>query len=573
MQMHDAIKAFFRGDLEDTPEALAAHSRDASLFEVRPKLVAYPKDADDVAALVRYVWKTKDFDPSIAVAPRSAGTCMAGGSLTNSISLDCMRYLNSHGAVKLVPARPLLPRFPGAKPVTVAGEIHADPGAYYRDIEKDTLAQGLILPSFTASKSINALGGMIGNNSGGELSLKYGKTQDYVKDLDVVLADGSRHTFSEIPRAEAEHRAKEDSLVGHIYRDMLELLDRNRALIEQKRPRVSKNSAGYALWDVLRRDPKTGTELVDLTQLVTGSQGTLAVVTGATVRLVPDVSDEAHSALMTVFLTDISRLGEIVGGILQVEPEAVEAYDDKTIKLAVRFWRGFIKKRGFWGALALGLRFIPEFFMLLGGMPKIVLLVEAAGPDKAVAVARLELLKKKLARFPEARSRIVRSRAAGEKYWIIRHDSFALLREHFAGKRTAPFVDDVIVPPARLPEFLPALRAILEKHGLTYNIHGHAGNGNFHIIPLIEMDARLSEKMILEVSEEVYRLVALLGGSITAEHNDGIIRTPYLGDMFGPQMTRLFAEVKKIWDPKNILNPGKKVGLTKGDIGKYLIHF
>ncbi len=569
--MKETIKGFFRGDIDDTPEALAAHSRDASLFHVTPKLVAYPKDAEDVSALMRYVWKTKDFDPTISVAPRSAGTCMAGGSLTNSISLDCMRYLNSHGAVKRISPERMTPHFPGAKPVMVAGYVHADPGVYYRDIEQATLERGLILPCFTASKSINAIGGMIGNNSGGELSLKYGKTQDYVKDLEVVLADGTQHVFSEIPRAEAEHRAKEDSLVGHIYRDMLELLDANRALIAQKRPRVSKNSAGYALWDVVRRDEKTGTEHIDLSQLVVGSEGTLAVTTAATLRLVETVADEAHSALLVAFLPDLSALGQIVGEALTVEPEAVEAYDDKTIKLAVRFWRGFIKKRGFWGALKLGLRFIPEFFMMLGGMPKLVLLVEAAGPSKDVAIARLELLKKKLAQFSGVRTRIVRSHAAGEKYWTIRHDSFALLREHFQGKRTAPFVDDVIVPPARLPEFIPALRAILDKHGLTYNIHGHAGNGNFHVIPLIEEDARLSEKMILEVSEEVYRLVIMLGGSITAEHNDGIIRTPYLADMFGAQMTALFARVKKIWDPKNILNPGKKVGLTKNDIGKYLI--
>ncbi len=153
----------------------------------------------------------------------------------------------------------------------------------------------------------------------------------------------------------------------------------------------------------------------------------------------------------------------------------------------------------------------------------------------------------------------------------FRRDSFALLREHFQGKRTAPFIDDVVVPPEKLPEFMPAIRKILEKAGLSYNIHGHAGNGNFHIVPLIDMDARLSEKMILEVSEEVYSLVLKLGGSITAEHNDGIIRTPYLLDQFGPEMIGIFTQVKKIFDPQNIFNPGKKVGLTKADIGKYLI--
>ena len=169
------------------------------------------------------------------------------------------------------------------------------------------------------------------------------------------------------------------------------------------------------------------------------------------------------------------------------------------------------------------------------------------------------------------KTRIVKDKAAGEKYWMIRRDSFNLLRNHFQGKRTAPFIDDIIVPPATLPQFIPAIRTILDTHKLSYSIAGHAGNGNFHIIPLIDTDATLSEKMILDVSEEVYSLVIRLGGSITAEHNDGIIRTPYLTDMFGPEMVALFAELKKIFDPQNIFNPGKKVGLTKKDIGKYLI--
>ena len=123
----------------------------------------------------------------------------------------------------------------------------------------------------------------------------------------------------------------------------------------------------------------------------------------------------------------------------------------------------------------------------------------------------------------------------------------------------------------RWKEFLPKLQAILEGHKLNYNIHGHAGNGNFHIIPLIEKDARLAEKMILDVSNEVYSLVLSLGGSITAEHNDGIIRTPFLLDQYGAEIIALFAEVKKIFDPQTIFNPGKKVGLMKSDIGKYLI--
>ena len=566
--MKEKIKAIIKGDVEDSAAELDAHSRDASLFEIRPEFVVYPKDAHDVAALVRFVADEKKNNPHLSITPRSAGTCMAGGSLNDSISLDCMRYLNTIGEIVHTSPHETLPHYWNAIPVTISGEVSVEPGVFYRDFEEKTLAQNLLLPSFTASKTINAIGGMIGNNSGGELALKYGKTQDYVREVDVVLADGSREVFSEIPRKEAEDRANKMNFAGTIYKNILKLVDTNKALIESKRPHVSKNSAGYNIWNVSRVDAKTGTETIDLSQLIVGAQGTLGIAVKAKLDLVQPKKD---SALLVVYLFDLNLLGEIDEEILKSGPETVEAYDDKTIMLAVKFWRGFIKQRGFFGALKMGISFIPEFMMMLGGMPKLVLLVECTGDNQAEVLARIELLKGRLAKFKSIKINVSKDKASAEKYWAIRHDSFNLLRQHSGGKRTAPFVDDVIVPRERLVEFIPKLRAILDGHKLSYNIHGHAGNGNFHIIPLIQNDASLSEPMILEVSEQVYKLVLGMGGSITAEHNDGIIRTPFLPDMFGPEMMDVFGQIKKIFDPQDIFNPGKKVGLTKADIGKYLI--
>ena len=567
--MKEKIKSLIKGDVDDSADAIATHSRDASLFEIKPELVVYPKDADDVVNLVKFVAEEKKNDPSISIAARSAGTCMAGGSLNNSISLDCMRYLNTLGEITEVSSYEILPHFWGAtKPVTISGEAHVEPGIFYHDFEPKTLEKNLLLPCFTASKSINALGGMIGNNSGGELSLKYGKTQDYVKEVDIVFSDGSREIISEIPRLEAESRAARPTFVGSIYRDILKLLDANKDLIESKRPHVSKNSAGYNLWNVIRKDEKSGQEMVDLSQLIVGSQGTLGVTVGAKLRL---VKTKKESAMVVVYLYNLDILAQIVDESLKFEPETVETYDDKSIMLAVRFWKGFIKMKGFMGFIKMGISFIPEFFMMLGGMPKMVLLIECTGDDKHEVLSRVELLQKRLSTFEHVKIKVAKDKEAGEKYWMIRHDSFNLLRQHVKGKRTAPFIDDVIVPPEKLPEFIPAIRKILDDHKLNYSIAGHGGNGNFHIIPLIDVDESKSLDMILEVSEQVYSLVLKLGGSITAEHNDGIIRTPYLLDMFGPEIIALFTQVKKIFDPQDIFNPGKKVGLTKADIGKYLI--
>ncbi len=566
--MKDEIKKLIKGDVDDSAETIFSHSRDASLFEIKPEVVIYPKDADDISKIVKFVSEEKKQNKNISITPRSAGTCMAGGSLNNSISLDCMRYLNKISEIKNVSSYDIFPHFWKSRKVEISGEVTIEPGVFYHDFEPKTLEKNLLLPCFTASKSINALGGMIGNNSGGELSLKYGKTEDYIKELDIVFSDGSCEKISEIPRVEAESRATRQDFVGTIYRDILKLVDSNRKLIESKRPHVGKNSAGYNLWNVLRRDEKSGQEMFDLSQLIVGSQGTLAITTSAKLRL---VKTKNQSAMLVVFLRDLNNLADIVNEAIKVDPETIESYDDKSIALAVRFWKGFLKMKGLLGAIKMGMSFLPEFFMMFGGMPKLVLLIECTGDDEHEVLARVELLKKRLENFKNTKLKISKNKSSGEKYWMIRHDSFNLLRQHVKGRRTAPFVDDVIVPPEKLTEFLPAMRSILDSYKLDYSIAGHAGNGNFHIIPLIDVDASKSEKMILDVSRQVYALVIKLGGSITAEHNDGIIRTPYLVDMYGHEIVKLFADVKNIFDPQNIFNPGKKVGMTKTDIGKYLI--
>ena len=169
-------------------------------------------------------------------------------------------------------------------------------------------------------------------------------------------------------------------------------------------------------------------------------------------------------------------------------------------------------------------------------------------------------------------SRIIQKEDEAKKYWDMRRDSFALLRKHSGGRRTAPFIDDIIVRPEFLPEFLPKLNVIFAKYPtLIYTIAGHAANGNFHIIPLMDFNDPHTAEIILTLSDEVYDLVLKYEGSITAEHNDGLIRTPFLTQMFGEEVYQLFGKVKEICDPMGIFNPKKKYGATKEDIAKYLI--
>ena len=180
------------------------------------------------------------------------------------------------------------------------------------------------------------------------------------------------------------------------------------------------------------------------------------------------------------------------------------------------------------------------------------------------------MVEKELKSKFSVQARIAKDYADAQKYWTMRRESFNLLRKHVSGKKTAPFIDDVIVPPDKLPEFLPRLDQILSPYkNLIYTLAGHAGDGNFHIIPLMDLSDPSSRGTIQELSEKVYNLVVEFGGSITAEHNDGLIRTPYLGKMYSEQIIELFRKTKEIFDPQNIFNPRKKVN---GDLQYAINH-
>ncbi len=576
--MKDEIKKFFRGDAEDGEETIQKYSHDASLLEVRPKLVLFPQDSLDVQNLVKWVGESKAKYSGLSITARCAGTDMSGGAIGESLILDFTRYMNH--LVKFmddIPKKP--PRLSGSPPSkggeeaprlvkegVGGGFITVQPGMFYRDFEKITLEKGLILPCYTASKSLNALGGMYGNNSAGERTLKYGKTEDYVLSAKVVFADGVERTVE--PFSVNQISTKED-----IYKKLYELINKNKEEIENARPKVHKNSAGYYIWNVLSG---SASEIFNLNKLLVGSQGTLGIATEITFRLVPQTR---HSKLVAIFMNDIEPLGRLVDEILKENPETLETYDDKTMSLAVKFFPDFLKNKGFVGMLKFMWAFLPEFLMMSGsffggGFPKMILLAEFAGESEEEVQGKCLKLQNSIKDF-KLKVHITRSEAESNKYWDIRRESFALLRKHVKGKRTAPFIDDIIVRPEFLPKFLPELNEILGKYDLTYTIAGHAGDGNFHIIPLMDFSRDDTGKIILELSEKVYDLVIKYKGSITAEHNDGLIRTPYLGKMYSPKMIEIFREIKNIFDPKGIFNPGKKVpvpseGGTKEYIGSHI---
>jgi FAD/FMN-containing dehydrogenase len=529
--MEETLRAIVKGDVATDEETLTKYSHDASLLEVKPKVVVFPKDSEDIQKLVHYVVENKSNDPSLSVTVRSAGTCMAGGSINESIIIDVMKYV---GGVKSIEG----------KIATVL------PGTFYRDFEPETLKHGLILPCYTASKNLCAIGGMIGNNAAGEKTLIYGKIENYIESLKVIFADGNEYQVKPLSKEELDAKIAQSDYEGNIYKKIWDLIQNNQEEITKAKPTVSKNSAGYYIWNVW--DGNT----FDLTKLIVGSQGTLGIVTEAKLRLVPV---KKISKLFVVFLRDLKPLSDLVNEVLTLNPESIESYDDATMKLAVQFFPEMLKTMKATNFLKLIFSFIPEAGMILtGGLPKLILLVEFSGDDEREIDEKMKSLQKKIAHF-KLKTHLTKSEAEAEKYWTIRRESFNLLRKHVHGRRTAPFIDDVIVEPKYLPEFLPKMRKILDDYKLLYTIAGHAGNGNFHIIPLMDMKDVKNVDVIMEVSDKVYDLVAQYHGSTTAEHNDGIIRTPYLSKIFNEKTLEIFKEIKTIFDPHSIFNPGKKV--------------
>ncbi len=552
--MKSEIQKFFKGEVEDGEEVLKQYSRDASIFEIKPKLVLFPLDSEDVKNLVKWVSQNKEKYKDIAITARCAGTCMSGGSIGESIILDFTRHMNK-----------LINFCPESKSITV------QPGMFYRDFEKITLAEGLVLPCYTAAKNINAMGGMFGNNSAGEKSLKYGQTNDYILETKVVFADGNEYFVGMLSMCELREKINTENFESRIYKNISELINNHKQEIENAKPKVSKNSAGYYIWNVLRFSrsacgilnhtaiPTKETNhdySFDLNQLLVGSQGTLGIITEITFKLVPRAK---YARLVVVSLNSLDRLGELVDKILELKPDTLETYDDQTVKLAGKFFGDFLKNKNIIGKIKFLWHFLPEFKMMLkNDFPKLTLLVKFDGTDKSELEQSCLELKGKIQDF-KVKVHFSKSESESNKYWDIRRESFNLLRKHTQGRHTAPFIEDIIVRPEFLPEFLPELNKILNKYNLLYTIAGHAGNGNFHIIPLMDFSRPDINKIIMELSEEVFSLVVKYQGSLAAEHNDGIIRTPFLNKMYNQKMLDIFLNIKNIFDSSNIFNPGKKV--------------
>ncbi len=526
----------FKGEIDNSEKSLDFYSHDASMFEIKPKVIIFPEDSSDVKKVVKLVSENKSKIHDLSITARSAGTCMSGGAINDSIIMDFTKHFSNIESVTDKSAR-------------------AQPGVYYKDFDIETKKHGAILPCYSASRDLCTIGGMVANNAGGEKSLEYGKTENFVEELKVVFSDGNEYVVKPLDKAQLDKKMAQKDFEGELYKKTFELCEKHYDAIKAAKPKVSKNSMGYNLWDVWDRE----TGVFDLCKLIVGSQGTLGFVTDIKFKLVPV---RPHSGLLVLFLKDIDDLGEVIQKVLEAKPATFESFDDATLKLAIRFMPSFLKTLGFKKFAHLLISLMPDGLQMLRGIPKLVLMVEFNGETEEEVrqkiVALHSELKKHRARYEINGFEEDPTEFKSEKFWIMRRQSFSLLRSKVKDKHTAPFIDDFVVNPEYLTEFLPKMRKIIVKYKLLATVAGHMGDGNFHIIPLMKLEDPKDRAKLLPAMKEVDNLVLHYNGSLSGEHNDGLVRGPWLKQMYGKTIFGYLEDVKEIFDKENIFNPHKK---------------
>jgi FAD/FMN-containing dehydrogenase len=453
---------------------------------------------------------------------------MSGGSLTEGVIVDTTHGFTHIGEV-----------------TKDARELWVSSGVYYRDLEKTLIPFGLMFAPYTSSKDICTIGGMIGNNASGEKSFRYGATIDNVLSIRMICSDGNEYEFSAITKSELDQKKTLTTYEGTIYRKISTLLETSSEIIEKERPKVKKNAAGYGIWNVHDKH----TDMYNIAKLIVGSQGTLGFITEAKIKIYPILP---YTSMVVVGINNLSDLAKVITIMSKNNPEGIEVYDSHTYTLAKLY-----KEKEASAVSYVEGQHLTVFALFSE---------EKEGTAQAVSLTCQKQLDDS-----GYKTILIEDKKEQEAHFVIRRASFKMLKEHAHNeKRAVPFIEDTIVPLDRYDGFLSELEHILKKFDMTYTYAGHIGDGSIRLIPLVDMEKETSTQNILKLAEEVYTLTVHHGGSISVDHNDGIIRTPYLHLMFSEKMLEIFTMIKSVFDPDNLFNPNKKVGGTKEHISKFI---
>ena len=544
----DALDQRVAGDVRFDDYSKRLYATDASAYEVTPIGVVIPESTADVAAVHEYC-----FEEGIPVLPRGGGTSLAGQSVNEAVVLDLTGEMD---------------RVVSTDPDAKRARVQA--GAYVGDLNAAVEDDGLKFAPDPAWRDKSAVGGAIGNNSTGAHSLKYGKTDHYVEELEVVLTDGTVTTFGEAAVEELRESADPDAddLLPRIHAEIVRLLDEEADEIDERFPELKRNVSGYNLDRLLAeyRGEHGEAGVVNLGRLMAGSEGTLATVTEATVSLV-EIPETKAVALLTY--DDLLDAMEDVAACLEHDPAAVEVMDDVLLGLAAD---------------------TPEFEDVVGMLPDgtdSVLLVEFYAESDAEGKQKVaDLIADRVDAAGDPEGTVVETvtgpsagaaettshprRAADaleahdpderDRFWKMRKAGLPILLSRTTDEKHISFIEDCAIPPEHLPEYTREFEAILEDNDTFATFYAHAGPGVLHIRPLINTKEVDDVDAMLDIADRVTDTVVRLGGSVSGEHGDGRARTQWNRKLYGDDLWEAFRELKTAFDPDWLLNPGNVCG-------------
>ncbi|WP_435178835.1 FAD-binding and (Fe-S)-binding domain-containing protein [Halorussus sp. AFM4] len=511
------LSARVDGDVRFDSYSRQLYATDASAYEMTPIGVVFPTDTDDVAAVMEYC-----ADREVPVLPRGGGTSLAGQAVNEAVVLDFTRHMDA-----------VLDVSPDDEPPTA----RAQPGAVLGELNEELAPHGLKFAPDPAWGDKSALGGAIGNNSTGSHSLKYGKTDAYVEECEVVLADGTVTTFGEVAVDDLRERGDpEGDLEERIYAEVARILDEETEAIEDVYPQLKRNVSGYNL-DRLADEAEDGT--VNLARLLAGSEGTLATITEAEVSLEP-VPETKSMALLAY--GDLLDAMEDVAAILEHDPSAVEVLDDVLIDLA---------------------RDTEEFADVVGMLPEgtnSVLLVEFYAEDDEDGKEKVADLLADREGDLAFEALEAHDEAERARFWKLRKSGLPILLSRTSDAKHISFIEDAAVPPENLAEYVADFRQVLEDNDTFASFYAHAGPGCLHIRPLINTKSPAGINQMESIADAATDLVVEYGGSVSGEHGDGRARTQWNRKLYGEHVWNVFRDLKSAFDPDWLLNPGNVCG-------------
>ncbi len=499
------------------------YSTDASNHQVQPLGVAFPRDLSEVSQIIAAA-----ADLGLPVLPRGAGTSLAGQAIGAAVVLDLTRHLRRI-----------------EEPDGTTGMIEAEAGAVLSAVNAVGAKHGLMFGPDPASADRATVGGVIGNNASGSHSIRYGMTSDHLESVEAVLSDGSIVRLGPKTEAEAERLAAGRSLEAQIYRSALELRSRYAGLVENHWPRTWRRASGYSLnyltgfhphrppsW-FADPGPYPPNSDLNLATLLCGSEGTLAAVGRARLRLVPRPQG---SALVLLAFSSNADACDAAFELLNLRPAAVELVPRSLLDRAAT---------------------VPEYARKSHFAPpgaQALLVVEFAGETPADAAAQASTL--------ADRGVLITDRQAQDDVWAVRKAGLGLLMSVPGDLKPIEFVEDVAVPVERLGEYVRRVDRLLAEHGTRGEWYAHASAGCLHLRPLLDLKQGGDRERMRRIADAILEIVLEMGGALSGEHGDGLSRTRYNERLFGPELVRAFRELKEAWDPRGIMNPGKVVPET-----------